>query len=96
MLIIELSYKKDLDEVNKHLNAHRDFLDVYYKKGIFFASGPKTPRTGGIILTLADRHSIENILKDDPFYQHQIADFHITEFTPTKYSQAFKEAMLFD
>lgn len=49
MYVIELTYKASLAEVNKHLEAHRAFLDVYYERGIFLASGPKVPREGGII-----------------------------------------------
>ena len=30
MIIIELTYKKPLDEVNALLQEHRDFLEKYY------------------------------------------------------------------
>ena len=41
MLLIELTYKKPIDEVNNFLDQHRSFLNKYYENGIFLASGPK-------------------------------------------------------
>lgn len=49
MLIIELTYKKSLDEVNSLLDEHRSFLDQFYSQGLFIASSPKNPRDGGVI-----------------------------------------------
>ncbi len=75
MLIIELTYKKPLNEVEKYLQDHRDFLSKYYDQGVFLASGPKDPRDGGIIL--ANCNDADEIIKEDPFYQHQIADYKV-------------------
>lgn len=90
MLIIDLTYKKPIEEVDKHLVAHRDFLEEHYRTGIFIASGPKDPRDGGVIIALAEQPAIEDIIKNDPFYQHGIADYQITEFIPVKYCDALK------
>ena len=91
MLIIELTYKKPLDEVNRFLDAHISFLERYYSQGIFFASGPKYPRDGGIILALGDKEAISELMHSDPFYQQEIADYKITQFEPSKYSQLFEK-----
>ena len=53
MFIVNLTYIKPLDEVEKFLEKHIDFLNQYYTKGHFIASGRKNPRTGGIILMRA-------------------------------------------
>lgn len=90
MYIIELTYKKAMSEVEKYLEAHRSFLDVYYSKGVLVASGPKNPRDGGILLASEiDRTELEQILSHDPFWIEQIADFKITEFAVTKRSANF-------
>ena len=34
MLLIELTYKKPIDEVNNFLDQHRSFLNKYYENGI--------------------------------------------------------------
>jgi uncharacterized protein YciI len=84
MLIVELTYKKPLEEVEKVLKAHRDFLQTCYDKGLFLASGPKNPREGGIIIALTDQETMQDLIKQDPFYQEGIADYKVTEFEPVK------------
>lgn len=81
MFIINLNYIVPLDQLDAHMTEHVTFLKVYYKKNVFVASGRKVPRTGGIILALArSREEVESIIKEDPFYIHQLAEFTITEF----------------
>jgi uncharacterized protein YciI len=86
MFIVHLTYQVELQEVDKYLQAHREFLDYYYKQGLLIASGPLTPRKGGIILTVKmERSKLESILNQDPFHVAGIATYHIDEFTPVKY-----------
>lgn len=93
MVILELIYKKSLDEVNKYLDAHREFLSKYYSEGIFIASGPKIPRDGGVILALIDKDNARKIITEDPFFYHEIAEYKIIEFEPNKYSEPFKRVL---
>lgn len=46
MFIAILTYKKPLEEVDRFLQAHRDYLAEHYAAGDFIASGPQTPRVG--------------------------------------------------
>ena len=92
MFIVQLHYKVDLSEVDKYLSAHREFLDLYYQKGIFLASGPMTPRTGGIIIvTSRNKAALEAILQCDPFYIAEIARYEIIEFSPVKFRNEIKD-----
>ena len=94
MYLIILTYQKDLNEVEKHLEAHRAYLDKHYASGHFVASGAQVPRKGGVILCKAgNRGEVEGIIAQDPFYEHQIATYQIIEFTPTKYSEAFGKVL---
>ncbi len=61
VFIVQLTYKAPLNEVDKYLPAHREFLDYYYKQGLFLASGPMKPRVGGIIIALKQRPIIFRI-----------------------------------
>ena len=54
MFIVDLKYIVPLEELDEHMKAHVQFLRKYYDKNIFVASGRKVPRTGGIILALAE------------------------------------------
>ena len=90
MFIISLSYKKTISEVEKFIGSHIQFLDKYYADKKFIFSGRKNPRTGGIILVRnVDKETLTEIIKQDPFYQNEIADYEITEVIPTKYDEAF-------
>lgn len=90
MFIIEITYKKSLESIDQYLAEHRAFLDHGYKNNYFITSGPKNPRTGGIIFSqLLDRDQLENILRSDPFNIHDVADYKITEFHPTKFHSNF-------
>ena len=92
MFIINLNYIVPLDELDKHMNAHVKFLQKYYKQNIFIASGRKVPRTGGIILALADsKEQVEELIREDPFYIHQLAEFSITEFLTSQYHPDLKK-----
>lgn len=90
MFVIQLHYKVSIEKVDHFLIEHRNFLDTCYQKNYFIASGPKNPRTGGIILSqIKDRAQLEKILSEDPFSIHSIADYEIMEFTPVKFHADF-------
>lgn len=86
MFIAILTYKKPLEEVDRFLQAHREYLAEHYAAGDFIASGPQTPRVGGVILMKAEsRAEIDYIIEQDPFNINGIADYRIVEFTPTMF-----------
>lgn len=60
--------KKPLSEVDRFLAAHREYLAQHYAVGDFFASGPQTPRVGGVIMIEAEnRTAVDAIIAKDPF-----------------------------
>lgn len=88
MFIAILTYKKPLEDVDRHLQAHRDYLAEHYAAGDFIVSGPQTPRVGGVIMMKAEsREEVEDIISEDPFNINGIADYQIVEFTPTKFCE---------
>jgi uncharacterized protein YciI len=92
MFIVQLTYKVAIEEVDKYLSAHREFLDVHYRNGLLVVSGPMKPRTGGIILAAThDKAFLESIFKQDPYYLAEIADYEFIEFLPVKYRDELKE-----
>ena len=81
MFIINLHYIVPLEQLDAHMTDHVKYLHKYYKQNVFVASGRKVPRTGGIILALADsREAVDAIIREDPFYIHKLAEFSVTEF----------------
>lgn len=91
MFVVSLSYKKDFSEVDKHIDAHMEYLKKYYQRGKFVASGRKVPRTGGVILVNnIDRSEVDNIIKEDPFYIADVADYEVVEFIPAMVAKGFE------
>lgn len=91
MFIVELTYIADLNEVDKHLEAHIDYLNKQYGLNNFIASGRKEPRDGGIILSkMTNKNDLIEVLNQDPFKTLKIAEYKITEFIPTKVNSDFK------
>ena len=91
MFIINLTYKVALDQVDQHLEAHIAYLKQQYAQSNFIASGRKVPRTGGIILSqIKDKQNLLDILAQDPFHQHGLADYELIEFVPSMTSEAFE------
>lgn len=92
MFIIEITYTKDIAVIDEHLAEHRTWLDTKYQIGALLCSGPKNPRVGGILIALLKSKSdVESLIREDPFYKHQVAEYSITEFTPVKWHPAIKE-----
>lgn len=84
MFIAILTYKKPLEEVDRYLQAHREYLAENYASGNFIASGPQTPRVGGVIMMKApNRETVDVLIAQDPFHINGIADYQVVEFTPT-------------
>ncbi len=92
MIIVHLTYIAPLDEVDKYLQAHREFLDYYYKQKLLLASGPTKPRTGSIIIALTqDKSLVETIFKSDPYFLADIARYEFITFTPVKHQDEIKD-----
>jgi len=92
MFLVQLTYKTPINEVDKYLQAHREFLDYHYKQGLLVVSGPMKPRTGGVIIAATnDRAFLESVFKEDPYYLAEIAEYQFIEFTPVMYRPELKE-----
>ncbi len=89
LFVVDLHYVAALDMVEPLLDPHVAFLEQGYAKGWFLASGPKVPRTGGVILaTASSRQSLEDWLTKDPFHQAGVAQYTVTEFRPSMQAPA--------
>jgi uncharacterized protein YciI len=94
MFIIDLHYLVSLEQIDAHMSEHVKFLHKYYRKNIFLASGRKVPRTGGIILAVAkNAGEVQEIIEEDPFYKHQLAEFRITQFQTSQSHPEIKKIL---
>ena len=83
MFVILVDYIRPLEDVDHWLEEHRAFLKENFASGRFLASGPRVPRTGGVILAVGgDRAHLEALLERDPFKREQVARYTVLEFDP--------------
>ncbi|WP_027483698.1 YciI family protein [Deinococcus pimensis] len=83
--VVLLTYRAPLADIDAALPAHRAFLDEAYADGVFLLSGPRAPRTGGVILARArSEHELRVRLTRDPFARANLATYDLVAFTPTR------------
>ena len=91
LFVVDPRYVVSLDDINVALDPHVVFLERNFAAGHFIVSGPKVPRTGGVIIaTVASRSDLDSILDQDPFKQQGLAQYTITEFRPSKMADALQ------
>ena len=84
MFIITLTYCKPLSEVDRHVDAHMEWIRQGYDRGIFLLSGPRVPRVGGFILAHGiGRAELDELLAQDPFHLAGVATYDVTEVRPS-------------
>ncbi|MDE2481974.1 MAG: GTP cyclohydrolase [bacterium] len=94
MFLLLSRYLKPEAEIDRHLPAHRAFLDRQYAAGHFVVSGPLVPRTGGVIVTVdMPRERLDAIMQEDPFLREGVSEYQILEFGATKRAEGFLAAL---
>ncbi|MFB0838579.1 YciI family protein [Arthrobacter sp. FW306-05-C] len=80
MYVVSLTYRVPQEIVDFHNDAHIAWLQKAFDDGVFIAAGRKIPRTGGLLLSQAERETLDASLAQDPFYTNGVADFEVMEF----------------
>ncbi|ORF01503.1 hypothetical protein BGI05_08190 [Snodgrassella alvi] len=87
MIIVTFKFKKPLEELLAKFEEHNKFLDEYFAKNKFIASGPLDNKTGAIIIVMSDSiEEVKNIMKSDPFCIYDLVDLEFTLFQAAKIS----------
>lgn len=90
MYIILVNYIQPIERVEEVVPAHVEYLNACYERSELIVSGPRIPRTGGIILAnMASLDAVWALIKKDPFYIHQVAEFEVIEFKPRMFDDRF-------
>lgn len=90
MFIVILKYIKPLEQVDLLIPAHVEFLKKGYQKREFICSGRRNPRVGGVIVVNVDNEQkVKDLIKEDPFYIHEVAQYEVIEFLPNRYDERF-------
>lgn len=81
-----IRYRKSLEEVLAHVDAHRAYLRDLKEKGVLVASGPLEPRYGGaLLLRLPDAGGDAALLRvrdQDPFTKAGVVQYELLPWLP--------------
>ncbi len=78
--LILIHYVVPLDEVDRHMTAHIEWLERGYDEGLFLMSGRRNPRTGGVIVSRGRKAEVEALAASDPFVTGGAATIDVVEF----------------
>jgi uncharacterized protein YciI len=93
MYVVSLTYRVPQEIVDFHNDAHIAWLQKAFDDGIFIAAGRKIPRTGGLLLSQAEREILDASLAQDPFYTNGVADFEVLEFHAGRVAPGFENLL---
>jgi uncharacterized protein YciI len=81
-----IRYRRPLEDVLPHVDAHRAYLQGLYDNGWLLASGPFEPRIGGaLLLRVPDGDlgaTLDRIRDQDPFVREGVAQYEIWPWHP--------------
>jgi uncharacterized protein YciI len=93
MYVVSLTYKVPEEIVEFHLPAHVTWLQDAFDTGVFLVAGRKIPRTGGLLLSNADRATLDAALAEDPFYVNGVAEFEVMEFHANRVASGYENLL---
>ena len=89
--LIYINYVVPLEKVVEVTPEHRAFLKTQYDAGTLLFSGPKVPRTAGVLFGRAEDISvIEEMIRLDPFKTKGVGEYEIVEIAPVMWVEEFK------
>lgn len=83
MIVVTLSYKTDVAEIDRLRPAHLDWLKQGLDSGKLLLSGRKVPVTGGMLLVRGTLDEARTWCASDPFAIEDVADYEYFEFAPS-------------
>jgi uncharacterized protein YciI len=86
--IIIIHYNESVDKINAIRPRHREFLENGYRDGMVLFSGPRVPRTGGLIAARGKTSGeVRNFFSNDPYLKENAARYEFIEFEPVHYQE---------
>jgi len=85
LFVIIVTFTKPKEEVEKYLEAHRNFLDYALKNGTLMLSGAQNPKVGGVIIgRFWSLDEAQAFVHQDPLCVADVASYEVTEFSPSR------------
>lgn len=90
--LVNITYKVDLEKIGEILPKHREFLQAGYDKNLLLMSGPRNPKTGGIVIARAENlEDIQSFFENDPYQIEDYAKYEFVEFNPVKHQEFIED-----
>lgn len=81
LFVVDIEYVVPFEQIEPVLEPHMAFVKQGYADGHFLCSGPKNPRTGGIVIAIGrSLAAVEALMAEDPFVTEAVVKVQITEF----------------
>src|SRR5262249_37166041 len=81
-----IRYRKPMEAVAKHTDAHRAYLQGLKLEKLLIASGPMDPRNGGILLLRVPDNEVQSTLdsirENDPYTRFGVAQYEMWPWNP--------------
>ena len=75
-----LSYCAPIEEIDRLMPAHGDWLRQLYAQDLIVVCGRREPRSGGVIICRGHRAEVEALMASDPFLIEGVATTDVIEF----------------
>jgi uncharacterized protein YciI len=76
-----IRYRRPVEEVLAHYDAHRAYLQQLKTEGVLVASGPLEPRFGGaLLLRVPDataEQTMDRVRDNDPYWKAGVAQYEV-------------------
>jgi len=84
--LVFIHYKVPVDQLGDNVRLHREFLQTGYDRGWLLMSGPRNPKTGGVVVARAPAlDGLKEFFTKDPYKLLGLADHEFLEFDPVKF-----------
>lgn len=84
--MILVNYTAPFSEIEHIVPEHRNHLQRAVEAGVILFSGPRIPRTGGIVIARAESETtIQDLIDKDPYKLAGVAEYQVVEFRPGRH-----------
>jgi uncharacterized protein YciI len=95
MILVVVSYVKPIEEVERHVAEHRQFLAGQLEEKHVLFYGRRTPPVGGVIVfNMKEASEVDAIMKRDPFVVNGISRYELYDFTPTRADERIADILV--
>jgi uncharacterized protein YciI len=86
MFVLISRFQQPLEEINRHLAPHSEWVERHYASGRFLVSGRRTPPVGGVIVArAASEEEIQDVLAADPLQQLGLVVYEVFSFDAAEF-----------